>query len=67
MFLTVPTAIIVFCCSTFYLFLNIKGHTETIFCCEFQPDNCDMLATASFDGTVKIWDVTTMDVVSLLL
>ncbi len=43
-----------------------KGHTETIFCCEFRPDNSDILATASFDGTIKIWDVTTMDVVSVV-
>ncbi|XP_028402254.1 WD repeat-containing protein 17-like [Dendronephthya gigantea] len=45
-------------------FLRQMGHTETIFCCEFQPENCDILATASFDGTVKLWDVTTMDVVN---
>lgn len=45
-------------------FLQPVGHTETIFSCEFQPDNCDLLATASFDGTIKIWDVTTMEAVN---
>ena len=51
------------------LFLTIiyfQGHIETIFDCRFCPDNADLLATASFDGTVKVWDVTNMEVVSKL-
>ncbi|XP_059144021.1 WD repeat-containing protein 17-like [Physella acuta] len=45
-------------------FLRDQGHIETIFDCKFKPDNANQLATASFDGTVKIWDVTTMTCLS---
>ncbi|KAG1671523.1 WD repeat-containing protein 17 [Nymphon striatum] len=41
-------------------FLRPQGHIETIFDCEFKPTNCDLLATGSFDGTIKIWNVNTM-------
>ena len=35
------------------------GHTETIFGCAFHPDNPNLLATCSYDSTVRLWDVTT--------
>lgn len=35
------------------------GHTETIFGCQFHPDNPNLLATCSYDSTVRLWDVTT--------
>ncbi|XP_048589465.1 WD repeat-containing protein 17 isoform X2 [Nematostella vectensis] len=41
-------------------FLREMGHVETIFDCKFKADDADMLATASFDGTVKVWDVDTL-------
>ncbi|XP_013910742.1 PREDICTED: WD repeat-containing protein 17 isoform X1 [Thamnophis sirtalis] len=41
-------------------FLRDLGHVETIFDCKFKPDNPDLLATASFDGTIKVWDITTL-------
>ncbi|XP_052537528.1 WD repeat-containing protein 17 isoform X1 [Tympanuchus pallidicinctus] len=44
-------------------FLRDLGHTETIFDCEFKPDNPDLLATASFDGTIKVWDINTLTAV----
>ncbi|KAH9519882.1 WD repeat-containing protein 17 [Bulinus truncatus] len=47
-----------------WIFLRDQGHIETIFDCKFKPDNPDHLATASFDGTIKIWDVTTMTCLS---
>ena len=34
-----------------------QGHIETIFDCKFKPDNPNLLATASFDGTIKVWDI----------
>ena len=40
---------------------------ETIFSCEFHPENPDLLATASFDGTVKVWNITNMTLVFFLL
>jgi len=34
-----------------------QGHVETIFDCKFKPSDPKLLATASFDGTVKLWSV----------
>ncbi|XP_064607979.1 WD repeat-containing protein 17-like isoform X2 [Liolophura sinensis] len=45
-------------------FLREKGHMETIFDCEFKPDDPDILATASFDGTIKVWDVNTLTAIN---
>ena len=44
--------------------LPFQGHIETIFDCHLKPDNLDLLATASFDGTIKVWDVNTLKAVS---
>ncbi|XP_070554435.1 WD repeat-containing protein 17-like isoform X2 [Ptychodera flava] len=44
-------------------FLRDLGHVETIFDCKFKPDNPELLATASFDGTIKVWDVNTLTAV----
>ncbi|XP_008051777.1 WD repeat-containing protein 17 isoform X2 [Carlito syrichta] len=44
-------------------FLRDLGHVETIFDCKFKPDDPDLLATASFDGTIKIWDINTLTAV----
>lgn len=44
-------------------FLRDMGHIETIFDCKFKPESPDLLATASFDGTIKVWDVNTMTAV----
>ncbi|KAJ7409716.1 hypothetical protein WISP_112903 [Willisornis vidua] len=44
-------------------FLRDLGHVETIFDCKFKPDNPDLLATASFDGTIKVWDINTLSAV----
>lgn len=40
-----------------------QGHVETIFDCKFKPDDANLLATASFDGTIKIWDTNTLTAV----
>ncbi|XP_037569207.1 WD repeat-containing protein 17-like [Dermacentor silvarum] len=44
-------------------FMRDTAHTETIFDCQFKPDNCNLLATAGFDGTLKIWNIETMTAV----
>ncbi|XP_072171647.1 WD repeat-containing protein 17-like [Diadema setosum] len=44
-------------------FLRELGHIETIFDCKFKPENPDLLATASFDGTMKVWDIKTLTAV----
>lgn len=39
------------------LWCTQPGHTETIFDCAFAPGpHLNMLATCSFDGTVRVWD-----------
>lgn len=48
-------ALSVLCC--------FQGHVETIFDCKFKPDDPNLLATASFDGTIKIWDTNTLTAV----
>ena len=35
------------------------GHTETIFDCAFSTTDPDLLATSSYDSSVRVWDVTT--------
>lgn len=47
----------------FALSLCFQGHVETIFDCKFKPDDPNLLATASFDGTIKIWDTNTLTAV----
>ncbi|XP_029387746.1 WD repeat-containing protein 17 isoform X1 [Mus pahari] len=44
-------------------FLRELGHVETIFDCKFKPDDPNLLATASFDGTIKVWDINTLTAV----
>lgn len=51
---------------TVNLITNFQGHIETIFDCKFKPESPDLLATASFDGTIKVWDVNTMTAVSVI-
>jgi len=42
----------------------LVGHTQTIFACSFNPTHKDMLATCSYDGSVKLWDVAHMKLLS---
>ncbi|XP_022109388.1 WD repeat-containing protein 17-like [Acanthaster planci] len=44
-------------------FLRELGHVETIFDCKFKPDDANLIATASFDGTMKVWDINTLTAV----
>lgn len=49
------------------LWCTQPGHTETIFDCCFAPGaSSHLLATCSFDGTVRVWDVTTNSCVKTL-
>ena len=36
------------------------NHSETIFDVQLKPNNRSVLATSSYDGTVRIWDVNEM-------
>ena len=39
-----------------------SGHRETIFDARFCPKNCNILATSSYDNTVKIWNTRDLTV-----
>jgi WD40 repeat protein len=41
-------------------FTTSAAHSETVFDCRYKPSSPDVLATASYDGTVKVWDTRTM-------
>jgi WD40 repeat protein len=41
-------------------FSTEAGHSETIFETEFCKSNSNYLASCSYDGTVRVWDTTTM-------
>lgn len=46
------------------IFTTEAGHCETIFDMKFNPADKSMLATCSFDGSIRIWNSSSM---SLLL
>lgn len=41
-------------------FQTEAGHAETVFDLQFCPNNKDMIASCSYDGTVRLWDANTM-------
>ena len=41
-------------------FLTQPNHSETIFDMAFKPNNKELLATGSFDGSIKIWEISQM-------
>ena len=43
--------------------IKCQGHIETIFDCKFCPRDPYKLATASFDGTLKVWDTSDLSCV----
>ena len=47
-------------------FMIEANHSETIFDCRFKHDDKDTLATCSFDGCIRIWDVKTMKCLKIL-
>eukprot|EP00405_Crypthecodinium_cohnii_P056845 CAMPEP_0206620410 /NCGR_PEP_ID=MMETSP0325_2-20121206/61586_1 /ASSEMBLY_ACC=CAM_ASM_000347 /TAXON_ID=2866 /ORGANISM="Crypthecodinium cohnii, Strain Seligo" /LENGTH=1243 /DNA_ID=CAMNT_0054143323 /DNA_START=54 /DNA_END=3781 /DNA_ORIENTATION=- len=42
-------------------FSSSPGHSETIFDVIFHPNDPDVIATASYDGHVKIWRISTSE------
>jgi WD40 repeat protein len=42
------------------------SHTETIFDTCFSPHSCDVVATASYDQTVKLWSVSDLSLTKTL-
>ena len=45
-------------------FFRDQGHIETIFDCKFKSNDPKVLATASFDGTIKIWSAIDLTPIS---
>jgi len=44
-----------------FVFLSQPAHSETVFDCQFKPGVPDIFATASNDGSLRIWDLSTME------
>jgi len=53
------------CLMTHQLLISLSGHADTIWCIKYSPDDC-LLASASADGTVRLWETETGMVVSIL-
>ncbi|XP_047126670.1 WD repeat-containing protein 17 isoform X1 [Hydra vulgaris] len=47
-------------------FFRDLGHVETIFDCQFHPEDPDVIATSSFDGSIKIWNINQMKAIHVL-
>lgn len=41
-----------------------EAHSETIFDIQFCPWNKDLIATCSYDSTVKVWNAANMKLIS---
>jgi WD40 repeat protein len=41
-------------------FQTEAGHAETVFDLEFCPSNKDLIASCSYDGTVRVWEASSM-------
>jgi len=46
-------------------FQSEPGHSETIFDIEYHPTRKNLLASCSYDATVRVWDVSTMKLVAI--
>lgn len=46
-------------------FQTEAGHAETVFDLEFCPSNKDLIASCSYDGTVRVWEANTMKLVQI--
>jgi WD repeat-containing protein 17 len=44
------------------VFKTEPSHCETIFDMQIQPNSFNTMATCSFEGTLKIWDLTTLKI-----
>lgn len=53
------------CLMTQQLLISLSGHADTIWKIAYSPDDC-LIASASADGTVRLWETETGMVVSIL-
>jgi WD repeat-containing protein 17 len=48
------------------IFQTEPGHSETIFDLAFKPTDKNILASCSYDGTVKLWDAPSMKMIQTI-
>jgi WD40 repeat protein len=46
-------------------FQTEAGHAETVFDLEFCPSNKDLIASCSYDGTVRVWEANSMKLMQI--
>lgn len=46
--------------------IELKGHLERLYCIQYHPYVKDVLASASYDRTVKIWNTSTQQAIKTL-
>ena len=39
--------------------IELKGHTERLYCIKFHPYAKNVLASASYDRSIKLWNIDT--------
>ncbi len=47
--------------------MQLRGHTERLYCIKFHPFVKDVLATASYDRTIRLWDISSQNCVKTLV
>jgi coronin-7 len=46
--------------------IQLRGHTERLYCIKYHPYAKDILATASYDRTLRIWNISSQTVEKIL-
>jgi WD40 repeat protein len=45
----------------------LEGHTRRVTCCTFSPQQEKVLATSSLDGTIRLWDTSSCNLIAMIM